>query len=86
MILQNKEEQTNLTDAAEDTRPKQYPLDLAFLNGKCRVAHMRPILIPRLLMTGKLKEQIVKGHQMKIVSCGFGQVQLAINKWWLPIE
>ena len=72
-------------DASEDTmcavaylrsQPKEYSADLAFVIGKCRVAPMRHLSIPRLelqaaVMTVRLKEQIVKEHEMKISSCSF---------------
>ena len=73
-------------DASEDTmcavvylrlQSKQYSADLAVVIGKCRVAPMRHLSIPRLelqtaLMAVRLKEQIVKEHEMKINSCSFG--------------
>ena len=64
-------------DASEDTmcavaylrsKPKEYSADLAFVIGKCRVAPMRHLSIPRLelqaaVMVVRLKEQIVKEHE-----------------------
>ena len=61
-------------DASEDTmsavayprsEPKQYSVDLEFVIGKCRVAPMRHLSIPRLelqaaVMAVRLKEQVVK--------------------------
>ena len=75
-------------DASEDTmcavaylrsKPKDYSADLAFVFGKCRVAPMRHLFIPRLelqaaVMAVRLKEQIVKEHETKIHS--FGQTPL----------
>ena len=72
-------------DASEDTmcavaylrsQPKKYSADLAFVIGKCRVAPMRHLSIPRLelqaaVMAVRLKEQIVKEHEMQINSCSF---------------
>ena len=72
-------------DASEDTmcavaylcsKPKEYSADLAFVIGKCRVAPMQHISIPRLelqaaVMAVRLKEQIVKEHETKIHSCNF---------------
>ena len=72
-------------DASEDTmcavaylrsKPKEYSADLAFVIGKCRVAPMRHLSIPRLelqaaVMAVRLKEQIVKEHETKIHSCNF---------------
>ena len=71
--------------ASEDTmcavaylrsKPKEYSADLAFVIGKCRVAPMRHLSIPRLelqaaVMAVRLKEQIVKEHESKIHSCNF---------------
>ena len=70
-------------DASEDTmcavaylrsQQKQYSADLAFVIRKCRVAPMRHLSIPRLelqaaIMAVRLKEQIVKEHEMKMNSC-----------------
>ena len=75
-------------DASEDTRcavaylrsqPKECSADLAFVIGKCRVAPMRHLSMPRLelhaaVMAVRLKEQIVKEHEMKINSCSFWTV------------
>ena len=72
-------------DASENTmcavaylrsKPKEYSADLAFVIGKCRVAPMRHLSIPRLelqaaVMAVRLKEQIVKEHEAKIHSCNF---------------
>ena len=72
-------------DASEDTmcavaylrsQPKEYSADLAFVIGECRVTPMRHLSIPRLelqaaVMAVRLKEQIVKEHEMKIISCSF---------------
>ena len=72
-------------DASENTmcavaylrsEPKEYSADLAFVIGKCRVAPMRHLSIPRLelqaaVMVVKLKEQIVKEHESNIHSSNF---------------
>ena len=72
-------------DVSEDTmcavaylssQPKKYSADLAFVIGKCRVAPIRHLSIPRFelqaaVMAVSLKEQIVKEHEMKINSCSF---------------
>ena len=72
-------------DASEDTmcavaylrsHPKECSADFAFVIGKCRVARMRHLSIPRLelqaaVMAVRLKEQIVKEHEMKLNSCIF---------------
>ena len=49
---------------------KEYSADLAFVMGKCRVAAMRNLSIPRLelqatFMALRLKEQLVNKHEMK---------------------
>ena len=81
----NKAELHVFADASEDTmcevaylrpQPKEYSVDLAFVIGKCRVAPMRHLSISRLelqaaVMAVRLKEQIVKEHEMKINSCSF---------------
>ena len=67
-------------DASEDkmcavaflqSQLKECPVDLAFVNGKCRVAQMKHLSIPRLelqaaVMAVVLTEQIVKEHEMNI--------------------
>ena len=58
------------------SQPKEYSADSAFVIGKCRVAPMRLLSITRLklqaaVMALRLKEQIVKEHEMKINSCSF---------------
>ena len=72
-------------DASEDTmcalaylrsQPREYSAVLAFVTGKCRVAPMRHLSIPQLKLQAavtavRLKEQIVKEHEMKINSCSF---------------
>ena len=72
-------------DASKDTmcavaylrsQPKENTANLAFVIGKCRVAPMRHLSIPRLelqaaVMAVRLKEQIVKEQEMKINSCNF---------------
>ena len=82
-------------DASEDTicavaylrsQPKEYAADLAFVIGKCRVAPMRHLSIPRLelqaaVMAVRLKEQIVKEHEMKINSCSFWSDSTTILQW-----
>ena len=95
-------------DASEDTmcavaylrsQPKEYSADLAFVMGKCRVAPMRHLSIPRLelqaaVMAVRLKEQIFKEHEMKINSCSQTQlrycsgytVPIVNNKCLWPIE
>ena len=82
-------------DASEDTmcavaylrsKPKDYSADLAFVIGKCRVAPMRHLSIPRLelqaaVMAVRLKEQIVKEHEMKINSCSFWSDSTTVLQW-----
>ena len=82
-------------DASEDTmcavaylrsQPKKYLADLAFVIGECRVAPMRHLSIPRLelqtaVMAVRLKEQIVKEHEMKINSCSFWSDSTTVLQW-----
>ena len=82
-------------DASEDTmcavaylrsQPKEYSAHLAFVVGKCRVAPMRHLSIPRLelqaaVMAVWLKEQIVKKHNMKINSCSFWTDSTTVLQW-----
>ena len=74
-----------VSDASEDTlcavanlrsQLKDYSANLAFVIGKCIVAQMRHISIPRLEMQAavlvmKLKGHIVKEHEIKIHNCSF---------------
>ena len=82
-------------DATEDTmcavaylrsKPKEYSADLAFVIGKCRVAPMRHLSIPRLelqaaVMAVRLKEQIVKEHESKVLSCNFWTDSTTVLQW-----
>ena len=82
-------------DASEDTmcavaylrsQPKEYSADLAFVIGECRVAPMRHLSIPRLelqaaVMAVRLKEQVVKEHEMKINSCSFWLDSTTVLQW-----
>ena len=82
-------------DASEDTmcavaylrsQPKKYSADLAFVIGKCRVAPMRHLSIPRLelqaaVMAVRLKKQIVKEHEMKINSYSFWSESTTVLQW-----
>ena len=82
-------------DASEDTmcavaylrlQPKEYSADLAFVIRKCRVAPMRRLSVPRLelqaaVMAVRLKEQIVKEHEMKINSCSFWSDSTTVLQW-----
>ena len=82
-------------DASKDTmcavaylrsKPKEYSADLAFVIGKCSVAPMRHLSIPRLelqaaVMAVRLKEQIVKEHEMKINSCSFWSDSTTVLQW-----
>ena len=79
-------------DAFEDTmcaaaylssQPKEY---LAFVLGKCRVAPMMHLSIPRLelqaeVMAVRLKEQIVKEHEMKINNRNFCSDSTTVLQW-----
>ena len=73
--------------ASEDTMcavayiRKNPKAELAFVTGKCRLGPMRHLSIQRLelqaaVMAVRLKEQIVKEHEMKMNICSFGQTQL----------
>ena len=82
-------------DASEDTmcavaylrsQPKEYSADLAFVIGKYRAAPMRHLSTPRLelqapAMAVRLKEQIVKEHEMKINSCSFWSDSTTVLQW-----
>ena len=82
-------------DASEDTmcavadlrsHPKEHSADLAFVIGKCRVAPMRHLSLPRLelqaaVMAVRLKEQIVKEHEVEINSCSFWSDSTAVLQW-----
>ena len=68
------------------SQPKKYSAELAFVIGKCRVAPMRHLSIPRLelqaaVMAVRLKEQIVKEHEMKINGCSFWSVSTMVLQW-----
>ena len=68
------------------SQPKEYSGDLAFVIGKCRVAPMRQLSIPRLelqavVMAVRLKEQIVKEHELKIQSCNFWSDSTTVLQW-----
>ena len=68
------------------SEPKEYSSGLAFVIGKRRVAPMRHLLIPRLelqaaVMAVRLKEQIVKKHEMKIHSCSFWLHSTTVLQW-----
>ena len=65
---------------------KKYPADLAFVIGKSWAAPMRHLSIPRLelqaaVMAVRLKEQIVKEHEMKIDSCSFWSNSTTVLLW-----
>ena len=93
--LVNKIELPVFTDASEDTmcavaylrlQTKEYSSGLAFVIGKCRVTPMRHLSIPRLelqaaVMAVRLKEQIVKEHEMKIHSYKFWSNSTTVLQW-----
>ena len=93
--LENKIELHLFADASEDTmcavaylrsQPKEYSSGLAFVIGKCRVAPMLHLSIPRLelqaaVMAVRLKEQIVKEHEMKIHSYSFWSDSTTVLQW-----
>ena len=82
-------------DASEDTmcavaylrsQPKEYSVNLAIVIGKCRVPPMRHLSIPRLELQAavtavRLKEQIVKEHEMKINSSSFWSDSTTVLQW-----
>ena len=82
-------------DASEDTmcavaylrsQAKEYSADLTFVIGKCRVVPMRHLSIQRLelqaaFMAVRLKEQIVKEHEMKLNSCSFWSDSTSVLQW-----
>ena len=82
-------------DAYEDTmcavvylrsKLKEYSADSAFVIGKCRVAPMRHLSIPRLELQAasvavRLKEQIVKEHETKIHNCNFWSDSTTVLQW-----
>ena len=68
------------------SKPKEHSADLAFVIGKCRVAPMRHLSMPRLelqaaVMAVRLKEQIVKEHEAKIHSCNFWTDSTTVLQW-----
>ena len=68
------------------SQPKKYSADLAFVIGKCRRAPMRHLSIPRLELQAavtavRLKEQIVKEHEMTINSCSFWSESTTVLPW-----
>ena len=62
------------------SQPKEYSGDLAFVIGKCRVAPMRHLSIPRFRAV-RLKEQIVKEYEMKIKNRRFWSDSTTILQW-----
>ena len=83
--LENKIELHVFADASEDTmcavaylrlQPRECSSGLVFVIRKCRVAPMRHLSMPCLelqaaVMAVRLKEQIIKEHEMKIHSYSF---------------
>ena len=68
------------------SQPKDYPADFAFVIRKCRLAPMRHPSIPRLemqaaVMAVRLKDQIVKEHEMKINNCSFWSDSITVLQW-----
>ena len=64
-VFADATEETMCAVAYLRSQPEEYSADLAFVIGKCRVAPMRRLSIPRLelqaaVMGVRLKEQIVK--------------------------
>ena len=68
------------------SQPKEFPADLAFVNGKCKVVPMRHLSLPRLdlhavVMAPRFKEQIVKEHEMKLRCRSFWADSLTVLQW-----
>ena len=68
------------------SKPTEDSAELVFLIGKCRVAPMRHLSIRRLelqaaVMAVRLKEQILKEHEMKINSCSFLSDSTTVLQW-----
>ena len=68
------------------SQPREYSADLAFVIGKFRVTPMRHLSIPQMEMQAavlvvRLKEQIVKEHEMMIKSCSFWRDSTTVLQW-----
>ena len=82
-VFADASEHTMCAVAYLRSQPKE---DLAFVIGKCRVAPMRHLSIPRLelqaaVMAVRLKDQIVKEHEMKMNSCSFWSGSTTVLQW-----
>ena len=67
-------------------KAKEYSTDFTFVIGKCEIAQMRHLSIPRLesqaaVMEMRLKKQIVKELEMKINSCSFWSDSTTVLQW-----
>ena len=91
----DKTELLVFADASEDTMcavaylrspAKEYSADLAFVIRKCKVAPMSHLSIQRLelqaaVMAVRLKELIVKEHEMKLNICSFWSDSTSVLQW-----
>ena len=85
-VFADASEETMCAVAYLRSNPKEYSADLASVIGKCRVAPMRHLSIPRLelqaaVMAARLKEQIVKEHETKIHSCNIWTDSTTVLQW-----
>ena len=85
-VFADASENTMCSVAYLRSQPKEYSAYLAFVIGKCSVAPMRHLSIPRLelqaaVMAVRLKEQIVKEHEMKINSGNFWSDSTTVLQW-----
>ena len=95
--VKNKKELHVFADALKDTicavayltsQPKEYPTDLAFVVGKCRVAPMRHLSIPRLELQAAVievrrKEKIVRNTNQRFKIVTFGQILPTTVLQWI---
>ena len=85
-VFADESEDTMCTVAYLRSQPNEYSADLAFVIGKCRVGPMRHLSIPKLelqaaVVAVRLREQIVKEHEMKITSCSFWSDSTRVLQW-----
>ena len=84
-VFADASENTTCAVAYLRSQPKEHSTDLAFVI-KCRVSPMKHLSKPRLelqaaVMAVRLKEQIVKEHEMKINSCIFWSNSTTVLQW-----
>ena len=68
------------------SQPKEFPADLAFVNGKSKVVPMRHLPLPRLdlhavVMAPRFKEQIVREHEKKLRCRSFWADSTTVLQW-----